>query len=273
MTLIALTMTMMVASLMATMVAPMVSSRSKEEIIARGDRDGFKKRCQNGRQCHGPAVALMVDFMVEASMVASMALMASLASMVASRASVVASMASMASLVVSLEWLKRMAAEPRRGDERVNGSTHNDELSLKIEGASTVALMMASMAAAMVAPEASMVASMAPMVVVLFKWLNLMAAEPKRGDDRIDGWAPKIREEQDDGEERVDGLTFKIDKKELTGGLIKLVKNELMGGPAEKWLNRCSWTVTTPKVVDAIWLKSLPPLNYESVRIESGRNG
>ena len=61
-------------------------------------------------------------------------------------------------------------------------------------------------------------------------------------------------------------------KKELTGGLPKLVKNELMGGPAEKRSNRCLWTVTAPKVVDAIWLKSLPPLNYKSVHIESGRN-
>ena len=41
-TLIALTMTMMVASMMATMVAPMASSRSKEEITARGDREGIK---------------------------------------------------------------------------------------------------------------------------------------------------------------------------------------------------------------------------------------
>ena len=61
-------------------------------------------------------------------------------------------------------------------------------------------------------------------------------------------------------------------KRELTGGLPKLVKNELMGGPTEKWLNRCPWTVTALKVVDAIWLKSLPPLNYKSVQFENGRN-
>ena len=156
-TLIALTMTMMVASMMATMVAPRASgvlerigfegtswlntrrfsggirwlddgspetqqrSRSKEEITPRGDRDGIKKRCQNGRRCHDPTVALTVNLMMEDSMVASMALMAS-------RASVVASMASVVEL---LEWLKRRAAEPQRYDERVNGLAHSDELTLK----------------------------------------------------------------------------------------------------------------------------------------------
>ena len=141
MTLIASTVAMMVASMMATMVAPMALSRSKEEKTARGDREGNKKRCQNGRRCHGSTVALMVALMVatmvapEASMVASMAPMASMASVVASRASV-------ASMVVSLEWLNLMAAEPKRGDERVDGLTHKireeraDELTLKIEGAS-----------------------------------------------------------------------------------------------------------------------------------------
>ena len=61
-------------------------------------------------------------------------------------------------------------------------------------------------------------------------------------------------------------------KHELMGCLTKFVKNELMGGPTEKWSNRCSWTVTAPKVVDAMWLKSLPPLNYESVQFDNGRN-
>ena len=59
-------------------------------------------------------------------------------------------------------------------------------------------------------------------------------------------------------------------KRELTCVLPKLVQNELMGGPTENWLNRCSWTVTAPKVVDAIWLKSLPPLNYKSVQSKVG---
>ena len=58
-------------------------------------------------------------------------------------------------------------------------------------------------------------------------------------------------------------------KLEPMDGVIKLVKNELMGGPAEMWSNRCSWTVMAPKVVDAMWLKSLPPLKYESVQMES----
>ena len=47
-------------------------------------------------------------------------------------------------------------------------------------------------------------ASMASMVASL-DWLKLMTAEPKSGDERVDGWTHKIREE------RADGLTFKID--------------------------------------------------------------
>ena len=124
-------------ALMASMVAPRVSSQGKEEITTRGDREGIKKRCQNGRRCHDPTVALTVDMMIEVSMVASMA---SMAWMVASRVSVVASMVSMASLVESRKWLKQRAAEPKRDDERVNGLAHSDELTL------TVAMMMASMA-------------------------------------------------------------------------------------------------------------------------------
>ena len=236
MTLIASTLAMMVASMMA-MVAPMALSRSKEEKTARGDRKGIKKRCQNGRRCHGSTVALMVALMVatmvapEASMVASMAPMASMASMVASRALVVASMASMASMVVVLlEWLNLIAAEPKRGDERVDGLAHEigderaDELTLNIEGASTVAWMMASMVAAWKAPVASVMASRAPIasmasmvalmapvvaslasmasMVASLDWLRLMT-EPKRGEERVDGLSHKICEE------RVDGLTHK----------------------------------------------------------------
>ena len=155
-----------------------------------------------------PAVALMVDLMVEASMVASMALMASMASMVASRASVVASMASMASMVASrasvapmvmvlFKWLNLVAAEPKRGDDRIDGWTpkireeQDDELTLKIEGASTVAWLMASMVAAWMAPVAPVmasrtpIASMASMVASLDR-LRLMT-EPKRGEERVDG--------------------------------------------------------------------------------------
>ena len=103
---IASTMALMVTSMVATMVALMASSRSKEETTARGDREGLKGRCQNGRRCHGSTVKLMV-----ASMVVTM--VALMASMVASRASVVAAMASMASMVAPLEWLNLMA-EPTR---------------------------------------------------------------------------------------------------------------------------------------------------------------
>ena len=111
--LIALTMTMMMASVMATMVAPRALSRGKEETTTRGDREGIKKKCQNGRRCHDPTVALTVNLMMEASMVASMALMASMASMVASRASVVASMASMASLVAGVAETEGSRAQKR----------------------------------------------------------------------------------------------------------------------------------------------------------------
>ena len=95
---------------------------------------------------------------------ALVASMASMASMMASRGSVVASMASMALLVESRKWLKRRAAELKRDDERVHGLAHNDELTLKIEGALTVVMVMASMAATMVAREASLMASMALLV-------------------------------------------------------------------------------------------------------------
>ena len=61
-------------------------------------------------------------------------------------------------------------------------------------------------------------------------------------------------------------------KLEPMDGLTKIVKNELMGGLAEMRSNRCSWTVMAPQVVDAMWLKSLPPLNYESVQMESVRS-
>ena len=72
---------------------------------------------------------------MEASMVAPMASMvvsmASMASMVSMVAPMVASMASMASMVEALDWLKRMTAESKSDDERVDGWTHKfvkDEL-------------------------------------------------------------------------------------------------------------------------------------------------
>ena len=63
------------------------------------------------------------------------------------------------------------------------------------------------------------------------------------------------------------GGLSKLMKIEPIGGLTKFVKNELMGGPAELWSNRCSWTVMAPNVVDATWLKSLPPLKYECANV------
>ena len=218
-TLIALIMTMMAASMMATMVAPRAfgvlervgfeetnwlntgrfsggncwlddgspetqqRNRSNEEITPRGDRDGIKERCQNGRRCHDPTVELTVNLMMEASM----ALMASMASMVAS--------------VELLEWLKRRATEPQ-GDD---------------------AMMMASMAATMVAPEASMVALLASMAsMASLDRLRLMT-EPKSGAERVDGLSHKICEE------RADELTIKIDG-ERVGRLTHIIREERVDG-------------------------------------------
>ena len=85
----------------------MASSRSKEETTEKGDRAGLKRKCQNGRRCHGPAVALMVASMVAsmASMVASMAsmvLMALRATMVLASAALKAPKAG----VSDLRWSK-----------------------------------------------------------------------------------------------------------------------------------------------------------------------
>ena len=212
---IASTLALMVASMVATMVASMASSRSKVETTAKGDRADLKDKCQNGRRCHGSTVALMV-----ASMVASVASMASMASMVASRASVVAVVASMASMIVPLEWLNLLVAEPKRGDERAGG------LTLKYEGALTVALEMASVVTAWMAPMtplmasmapiaslASMVASMALLVVLLASMASMVASldrlrlmiEPKICEERVERLTHKICEE------RADELTLKID--------------------------------------------------------------
>ena len=128
-------------------------------------------------------------------------------------------MASMAPMVMVLfKWLNLMAAEPKRGDDRIDGwipqirEEQDDELTLKIEGASTVAWLMASMVAAWMAPVASVMASM----VASLDWLRLMT-EPKRGEERVDGLSHKICEERVERlthkicEERADELTFKID--------------------------------------------------------------
>ena len=98
--------TMVLVASMATMVASMVSSRSKEETTAKGDIDGHKGKCQNGRQCHESKMALMIPL---ASMVASMASVALVASM-ASMASM-ASRALMVAAIMPLEWLNGMVAE------------------------------------------------------------------------------------------------------------------------------------------------------------------
>ena len=124
----------------------------------------------------------------------SLASMASMVSMVASRALVVAVMASMASMIVPLEWLNLMIAEPKRDDERAGG------LTLKYEGVLTVALEMASVVTAWVAPMTPLMTSMTPItsltlmvasmdllvVVASLVWLRLMTG-PKTGGKRDDG--------------------------------------------------------------------------------------
>ena len=79
---------------------------------------------------------------------------------------------------------------------------------------STVAAMVASMGASLVAPMASMVvlasmvsmvASMASMVEAL-DWLRRMTAESKCDNERVDGWIHKIREELTDGLPSVDDV-------------------------------------------------------------------
>ena len=67
-----------------------------------------------------------------------------------------------------------------KSDERADG------LSLKIEGALTVALVMASMVASWMAPVAPWMASMASMVASLDR-LRFMI-EPKSGEERADGF-------------------------------------------------------------------------------------
>ena len=198
---IASTLALMVTLMMATIEASVASSRRK------GDRVGLKEKCQNERRCHGSTMVLMVTSM--ASRVASMASISSMASMVASRALVVAVMASMASMTVPLEWLNLMVAEPKRDDERAGG------LTLGYEGVLTVALEMASVVTAWMAPMtplmtsmapiaslASMVASMDLLVVLLASmasmvaslvWLRLMT-EPKTDGKRDDGLIQKICE-------------------------------------------------------------------------------
>ena len=129
-------------------------------------------------------VAQVVTWATMAQIASTVALM--VASTVATLVAPVASMASMDLMVASLDWLKLMTAEPKRGDERVDGLTQKnceeraDGLTFKFEGASTVALKVASLMASM----ASMVASL--------DWLMLMTAEPKRGDERADGLTQKI---------------------------------------------------------------------------------
>ena len=138
--------------------------------------------------------------------------------------------ASRASLVELLEWMKRRAAEPKRDAERVNGLAHSDELSLQFDGALTVTMMMASMAATMVAPDASMVASMALLVALLASMASMVASldrlrlmiEPKSGEERADGLTHKIRGDRADGwtdkicEERADGWTCRIVVEQIT---------------------------------------------------------
>ena len=121
-------------------------------------------------------------------------------------------------------------------------------------------------------------------MVEALDWWMLMTAESKSGDERVERLTHIIREERVDGltikidgerverlthkirEERVDGLTSKIDEEGADGWFTKTCEER-----ADGWT--CRKAVEQMLVDgDAIWLKSLPPLNYKSVQIESGRN-
>ena len=166
-------------------------------------------------------------------------------------------------MVVPLEWLNLMVAEPKRGDERADGFT------LKFEGALTVALVMAEWMApvtpllasmAPIASLASMVASMALLVVLLASMASMVASldrlrfmiESKICEERADGLTHKICEERDyeltikiDGErvgrlahiiraERVDGLTFKIAEERADGWSAKTGEERADGWTCRK---------------------------------------
>ena len=122
-------------------------------------------------------------------------------------------------------------AETEGSSERVNGLAHSDELTLKIDGALTVAMMMASM-----------VASMALLVgLVCFDGYDGGVIGSAEAHDRAKKWcrtsffSHKICEERADGltrkicEERVDELTIKIDG-ERVGRLTHIIREERVDG-------------------------------------------
>ena len=140
----------------------MVSSRSKEETTAKGVREGPKSKYQNERRCHGAAMALLVTSL--ASMVASMASMASVASMATMATMVlVASMATMV-LVASIATMVALMVSSRSKEETTaNGDREGHKEKCENGGRcheSKLALMMTSLA--------SMVASMASMASMAF---------------------------------------------------------------------------------------------------------
>ena len=113
-------------------------------------------------------------------------------------------------------------------------------------------------------------------MVVPLEWLNLTAAEPKRGDERVVGLTHKSCEE------RADGLTLKID-----GERVERLTHKIDEDRADRWTDKTcgeradGWTCSN--MVEQVLVdgdgseyggcnKSLPPLKYECVQMESARS-
>ena len=134
--------------------------------------------------------------------------------------------------IVQVLWMLKQMDCGRAGlvqdDIRARMKEDVSLMDLRAPMTSTVASMVASMGASLVAPMASMVVSlasmasmasmvapMAPLVasmaslasmVEALDWLQWMTAESKCDDERVDGWIHKIREEHTDGLPFVDDV-------------------------------------------------------------------
>ena len=200
---------MVMMTSVAAMVALLVSSRSKEETTANGDRESHKESRENGGRCHESKVALMMTSMASMALVASMASMASLASM--ALRSLMASMASMASLA-------SMAPRALVVDERAGW------LNPRCEEILIGALELVSKVSQWMVPLAPLVSSMASKKIC---GERADAWPHKKGDEGADGLTHKS-----DGE-RVDRLTYKICE-ERADGLTHKIREERVDWASHK---------------------------------------
>ena len=105
-------------------------------------------------------------------------------------------------------------------------------------------------------------------------------------EERVDGFPFKIDAERADGwsattgEERADGWTYqKVAERMIVDGdgsesggirwshFMSPENTKRNSNPRERW------AVCDAKSLGYVWLKSLPPLNYTSMRFDNGRNG